>query len=75
MTVEKSGAILVGRSRVENPDKLIPVLGQILRERREKEVFLEADQDVPYGRVVQIMAAMKKAGVEKLGMVSQPPRP
>ncbi len=75
VTVEKSGAILVGRSRVENPDKLIPVLGQILRERREKEVFLEADQDVPYGRVVQIMAAMKKAGVEKLGMVSQPPRP
>jgi biopolymer transport protein TolR len=75
VTVEKSGSILVGRSRVENPDKLIPVLEQILRERREKEVFLEADQDVPYGRVVQIMAAMKRAGVEKLGMVSQPPRP
>jgi biopolymer transport protein TolR len=75
VTMEKSGAILVGKSRVDDPDKLVAVLAQILRERQQKEVFLEADRDVPYGRVVQVMAAMKKAGVEKLGMVSQPPKP
>ncbi|MFA5515498.1 MAG: protein TolR [Desulfuromonadales bacterium] len=74
ITVEKNGAIMVGRSRVETTEKLVPVLGQILRERQGKEVFLEADRDVPYGRVVQVMAAAKKAGVEKLGMVSQPPK-
>ena len=73
ITVERTGGISIGRSRVEDVEKLTPVLVQILRERQEQEVFLEADRDVPYGRVVQVMAAVKKAGVEKLGMVSQPP--
>jgi biopolymer transport protein TolR len=75
LTVEKNGSISVGRSRVENPEKLIPVLLQVLEGRKEKEVFLQADRDVPYGRVVQVMAAVRKAGVQKLGMVSQPPKP
>jgi biopolymer transport protein TolR len=75
VTVRKDGAISIGRSQVESPDKLIPVIAQILQNRKEKEVFLEADRDVPYGRVVQVMAAVKKAGVEKLGMISQPPQP
>ncbi len=74
ITVQKDGAILVGRSRVATLEKLTPVLAQILQGRQEKEIFLEADRDVPYGRVVQVMAAAKKAGVEKLGMVSKPPR-
>lgn len=73
VTVTKSGAISIGRTQVESAAKLMPVLQQILKTRKEKEVFLEADQDVPYGRVVQVMAAIKGAGINKLGMVSQPP--
>jgi biopolymer transport protein TolR len=53
----------------------MPVLRQIMETRQEKEVFLQADRDVPYGKVVQVMAAIKGAGIEKLGMVSQPPEP
>ncbi|MEJ2201217.1 MAG: protein TolR [Desulfuromonadaceae bacterium] len=75
VTVEKNGQISIGGSRVDNAAKLTPVLQQILREKRdnEKDVFLEADRDVPYGKVVPVMAAIKKAGVAKLGMVSQEP--
>ncbi|BCA78231.1 MAG: protein TolR [Desulfuromonadales bacterium] len=75
LTVDKQGTISIGRSRVDNADKLVPVLEQILSTRKEKEVFLQADRDVPYGKVVQVMAAVRKAGVSKMGMVSQPPEP
>jgi biopolymer transport protein TolR len=75
VTVAKSGAISIGRTPVEDAAKLVPVLQQILKNREAKEVFLEADRDVPYGKVVQVMAAIKGAGIEKLGMVSQPPEP
>jgi len=75
LTVDKKGAISIGSSRVDNADKLVPVLQQILSTRKEKEVFLQADRDVPYGKVVQVMAAVRKAGVSKMGMVSQPPEP
>jgi biopolymer transport protein TolR len=33
-------------------------------------LYLRADRDVPYGIVVQVMDSVKKAGIEKLGMVT-----
>jgi biopolymer transport protein TolR len=45
---------------------------KILQGRTDPEVFLKADKDVPYGTVVQVMAAIKGAGVENLGMVTEP---
>ena len=40
--------------------------------RLNREVFLRSDRSVPYGFVVRIMAEIKKAGIEKLGMVTEP---
>jgi len=34
-------------------------------------VFLRADQDVPYGRVMAVMDQIKKAGADKVGMVTR----
>ncbi len=73
VTVTRKGTLLVGKNQVADTDKLIPVLQQVLSSKEDKTVYLEADKKVPYGRVVQVMAAMKKAGVAKLGMVAQEP--
>jgi len=73
ITVTRKGEIMVGNNRVENAAKLTPVLQQVLSEREDKTVFLEADKKVPYGHVVKVMAAVKRAGVVKLGMVAQEP--
>lgn len=73
ITVTRKGKIMVGSNRVENAAKLTPVLLQVLSEREDKTVYLEADKAVPYGHVVQVMAAVKRAGVTKLGMVAQEP--
>lgn len=35
-------------------------------------IFLKADKDVPYGLVVEVMGEIKEAGIEKLGMVTEP---
>ncbi len=35
-------------------------------------VYLKADRDVSYGTVVRVMAAIKKAGIEQLGMITEP---
>ncbi|OHB25745.1 MAG: protein TolR [Desulfuromonadaceae bacterium GWC2_58_13] len=77
ITVQKNGKISIGRTEIDSVAKLTPVLQQILKDKpeNEKDVFLEADRDVPYGKVVPVMAAIKKAGVAKLGMVSQEPKP
>jgi len=73
VTIEKSGQILIGKAKIDQLSKLGPIIQQALKGKPDREVFLEADEKVPYGRVVQVMAAVKKAGVEKLGMVTRLP--
>lgn len=44
----------------------------IFRNRREKEILLKADKEVPYGFVIEVIARVKEAGIDKLGMVTEP---
>lgn len=37
-----------------------------------KMVMLQADKDVPYGKVIQIMDRIKGAGINNLGLIVQP---
>lgn len=48
------------RSKLEAISKLNP------------NIFLKADKDVPYGLVVEVMGEIKEAGIEKLGMITEP---
>ena len=73
ITLEKNGRISIGKTSIDKISKLGPVLKQALKDKPDQEVFLEADEKVAYGRVVKIMAAVKQAGVEKLGMVTRLP--
>ena len=38
-------------------------------------VFLRADREVPYGRVMTVMDAIKRAGIDKVGLVTEPGPP
>ncbi|MBM4121742.1 MAG: protein TolR [Nitrospira sp.] len=50
-------------------------LKAVRQRNAEVSVFLRADRDVPYGTVIQVMDGVKKAGIEKLGMVTDPAGP
>jgi biopolymer transport protein TolR len=42
------------------------------RVRRDHELYLMADRTLPYGYVVEVMAAVQRAGVTNLGMITNP---
>jgi len=48
-------------------------LGANAKLKADKELYLMADRRIPYGVVVEAMARIKKAGVDQLGMVTDPP--
>ncbi len=48
-------------------------LAKIMETRTDREVYLRADKEIPYGVVVLVMAEIKAAGVDRLGMVTLPP--
>ena len=56
-----------------NLTELGPKLQAILKLRPDRQVFLRADQNVKYGDVMRVIATVKGAGVERLGMVTEPP--
>ena len=47
-------------------------LQKIFQNRVDKQLFLRADEIVPYGFVVKTMAAVRNAGIDQLGMVTVP---
>lgn len=53
-------------------DLLETKIKKIFENRREKEVLLRADKDVPYGFVIKVISKIKQAGIDKLGMVTEP---
>jgi len=54
-------------------DQLTEKLQAIAVVRPDREVFVRADEEVPYGAVIKTMAAIKAAGIENVGMVTEMP--
>lgn len=44
----------------------------VVKEKPEVQVFIRGDKDVDYGKVITAMAALKNAGVPKVGLMTQP---
>ena len=71
ITIGANGAVYVDGAPA-GTNNLEVTLGPMLRTRRIKRALLEADAGVPYGRVVAVLDVMNRAGVEQLGMITQP---
>ncbi len=71
VTVTSSGAVYVDGTAIGS-DNLDLSLGPMLRARGIKRALLEADEGVPYGRVVGVLDVMNRAGVQQLGMITRP---
>ena len=71
LTLTKDQAIFLN-------DKPVPMgaLEQYLRDqfknRQDKTLYLRADQALQYGFVVETMDRIRRSGIEKLGMVTEP---
>src|SRR6185369_16505611 len=71
VTVDKNGKIFINKDEIP-AEALRDKLSAMFASREKKEVYLKADAGVPYGEVVKAMADIKGAGIERLGMVTEP---
>jgi biopolymer transport protein TolR len=49
-------------------------LRDLFKNRQDKTLYLRADQALQYGFVVETMDRIRRSGIEKLGMVTEPTR-
>ena len=72
LTVNEAKEIYLNKTKIPLSD-LHSKLEAIFSNRIDREVFLRADKNVPYGFVVEVMSEIRRAGVDKLGMITEPP--
>jgi biopolymer transport protein TolR len=71
ISIDKDNQIYINDFNVKM-DFLQEKLQKILKGRSDRIVYLRADKSIPYGMVVLVMSEIKGAGIEKLGMVTEP---
>ncbi|HEX9019684.1 MAG TPA: biopolymer transporter ExbD [Nitrospirota bacterium] len=70
LTVTRNQELFVEKERV-SVSRLMDVLRSIRKSKPLINVYLRADKDAPYGAVVQVMDVVKRAGIDRLGMVTE----
>ena len=69
LTIERDQRLFLDKDQVSLV-QLERKLRLLKEEHADVSLYLRADRDVPYGVVIQVMDSVKKAGIEKLGMVT-----
>ncbi|MCD6262109.1 MAG: protein TolR [Deltaproteobacteria bacterium] len=71
LTVNRKKEIFIEKHRIRI-NGLETKIKKIFENRKDKELLLRADKDVPYGFVIKVIARVKRAGIDKLGMITEP---
>jgi biopolymer transport protein TolR len=70
-----AGGRMFLNDKAVTPDELATRLAASARSNADTEVQLRADQSVPYRRIVEVMGAAQKAGLNRIGFVAEPRTP
>jgi len=71
ITLTKDKKIYLNKIEIELP-QLKEKLMRIFKQRTDNPLLFKADKDLPYEFVIQVMAEIKNAGIEKLGIITTP---
>lgn len=71
LVVTKDKKILINKNEILYKN-LKTKLTAIFETKTLKEIYIQADQSVSYGFVAQVMAEVKKSGITKVGLVTDP---
>ena len=72
LTINKQGGLYLQNDKTPYTlENLQPKLVAFFERRQKKEIFIRADEGVNYGIVVQAVSQIKKAGIERVGLITQ----
>ena len=72
VAIDKAGQVFVDDLALDAAE-LASRLGKAAKQNPDTEVQLRADTTVPYGRVVEVMGAAQKAGLNRIGFIADAP--
>jgi biopolymer transport protein ExbD len=70
LSMDRNGNIKINQDDVE-PARLVERLQDIFKGRSERTIFLQADEDLLFNDVAQVIDAAKGAGAGQLGLMTE----
>lgn len=71
VAIDPQGRLYFGEDALE-PAAFALRIGEVARRNPQTEVQLRADRSVPYGRVAELIGVVQKAGLNRIGFVTEP---
>ena len=68
--VRQDGTVLIQQTEIA-PEDLAAQLTAVVGEGYDKQVYLYADQDVPYGVVMNVTAEVRRAGYTRMSFITE----
>ena len=72
VNIAKTGQIFLNDTAM-TPEQLGTKLRAIAAARPDRQLYVRADQAVPYGQVMRVMGTVHDAGLVRVGLVTEPP--
>lgn len=72
VSIDKVGRLSLGND-VVSVEQLSAKLHEVAAKKTDQQVYVRADQAVPYGQVMRTMATLREAGLVRVGLVTEPP--
>jgi biopolymer transport protein TolR len=70
LSINRNGQLYLGSEPV-HPSRLIERLGPLLRGRAEQGILIKGDREAQYGRVIEVLDILQRAGIDKVGVVTE----
>ena len=70
LSIREDGSLYLNQELVTE-ENLATALEEVLQTASDKKLYLRADQDLEFGRLVEIIAPLKEAGVEIVGIIAE----
>ena len=71
VTLKQGGVIFMGDTQVEE-ERLPVLLTTITQSNPDRRIYIRADQSLDYGRVMEVLASLNKAGLKKVALLTKP---
>jgi len=72
VAIDSNSRLWVNSLEVPEAD-VIPRLQSILEDKTDRTVYLKGDKDAPYSAIMKMMDALRKAGIEQVGLITERP--
>jgi biopolymer transport protein ExbD len=70
--VDANSKLYVNTIPVQEAD-VVGRLQTVLEDKKEKTVYLKGDKDAPYGAIMKMMDALRKAQIDTVGLITERP--